>query len=63
MPFAPGNFATVNRLRDLGMDWDARDFIGKRVKLVRVLKSGLWLVRLPDGREYALPKYNLDIEP
>ena len=62
MGFTPGNFAIVNKDRDLMMDGDAAPFIGQRVELVRILKSGLWLVKLPDGRTYSLPKYNLDLE-
>lgn len=61
-PFIPGDFAYVNRDRDHWMDADARPFIDQRVEIVRVTKSGLWLVRLPDGRERSFPKYNLDLE-
>lgn len=53
--------AIVSSAFDLGMDREARKFIGEEVTVQRKLKSGLYVVALDTGETYALPKRNLDL--
>lgn len=55
-------YVTVNGAGDLFFEMDKRPFIKQKVRIVKICKSGLYLVELPDGRQTSLPKYNLDFE-
>jgi hypothetical protein len=57
-----GKICMINPNKDVGLDPDARFFIGKKVKVLRQLKSGLFLVCLVDDetQAYAFAKYNID---
>jgi hypothetical protein len=41
---------------DHGIDPDARPFIGQDLLVTQLLKSGLYITKLPDGRVYPFPK-------
>lgn len=49
----------VSGVGDLGIVAEARPFIGEVVEVKRKLKSGLYIVQLPDGRTHPIPKSNL----
>lgn len=49
---------TINGSCDLAMSHKA--WIGKEVRLVKVCKSGLYLVEDETGKQTTLPKRNLD---
>jgi len=52
-------YFTVNGRNDLGMTH--KDLIGKKVGLIKILKSGLYMVLdMEDKKAHSIPKYNLD---
>ena len=65
MQFSPGAKCKVNGRGDLGIDSNARRFIGQTCTIIRRTKSGLIQVHLSDDEKATLsvPQSNIDFLP
>lgn len=61
--YNPGDIAVVNNSGDLYCDAGAREFINQPVTIVKVCKSGLYLVSLNScpNKTFSLAKKNLTV--
>lgn len=57
----PGTECIVNGMFDLGIDPDAREFIGQECIFIKVTKAGLFQVALKDQpkKVYSMSKRNI----
>lgn len=55
-PLEIGKRYNMSGVGDHGIDPDARPFIGQDLLVTQLLKSGLYITKLPDGNTYAFPK-------
>lgn len=55
-PLEIGKPYLMSGIGDVGINVDARPFLGEVLTVVKHLKSGLYQTQLPDGRTYPFPK-------
>ena len=56
-----GQSVIVNGNGDLFMEYEARKYIGVECVVERITKSGMYLIKHPDGSKKTFAKRNLDM--